>query len=84
MASVHTRQNSAARTCFLLRIIYYTVEKVLESSSISELPSLALILSEVDNISSDDHIEDQNPTNGFEYTGQAWQVRTIPLSSQVQ
>lgn len=74
MTSTHTRRTSLARTCFLLRIICCTAEKVSGSSSISELPSPALIWSEVNNIPSDDHTEDQNPTNGFEYTSQAWQV----------
>jgi len=74
MTYTHTRRTSIARTYFPLRIICCTAEKVLESSSISELPSPALIWPKVNNVSSDDHTEDQNPTNGFEYTGQAWQV----------
>lgn len=41
----------------------------------SHQPFSALVWAEVDGDRSDDHTEDQSPTNGFEYTGQAWQVR---------
>ena len=48
--------------------------KLLESSSISESPSLALVWVDAYD-RSDDHTEDQSPANGFEYTGHAWQVQ---------
>ena len=47
---------------------------LLESSSISESPSLTPAWVLADDCS-DDHTEDHGPANGFEYTGQAWQVQ---------